>query len=802
MRSRKERGHSVKPRCRGRVAVRGGMKRTTLWHSHLIGIATLLAALNLLLALPAIERARAADPQTSQAVAYSEPAIVRLTVQYADRATGSLAPVLCTGQGVIVATTGGNTHTYIVTDAQLVSPTDPCNGAIAAYQRMYATIPASWSLTTITAYLSTAYSGLNSPPVALPLSTSAVTALPATENVAVLPLELEPTYDLPVLPLGDATSVPHDILTLGTTTSAAPYTADTISLNDLATALIPYSAAVPGLPYLATPTPTLPATTSTPVATPSALPTTAAKTATPSITATIAATPTTYAGMALPPGTAIIDDDGSGFGHLMGIVVVTATGSGIAGPTNLAVALSNAGVTSQPGTFANLWHTALASYYAASGTNPQDAHFGVAVQQFTDLQQKYPDFHAVSSWIQAAQQHVAPAAPVVTPTSGTINKILGISIWSPQGLISLAIAVVVLLLGLFFWGRALATNRHRLANQRDPLHTASLDRPDTARMPALAHNGAIERRAKPDEISSSWRMTSLRPTVPLPYNYKLARLGIRVAGLTDPGLRRKADPNQDTILALHGARLQDGEPQPFGIFVVADGMGGHQFGREASIHAIEKIVEHILAPLMDGTVLSEEAVLELLKESVIHANAALYGRNLRQHADMGTTVTAALVTGDIAHLVNVGDSRIYHLQPNFPLRQITLDHSVVAGLVAAGVIKPDDIYTHPKRNQIYRSLGEKEEVEIDAFRIALQPGDMLLLCSDGLWEMVRDPRLEALLRVHPEPQQVAYALIEEANSNGGVDNISAVVVKMLDEQYSPQQTGIQISAGPPSLTGA
>ncbi len=782
------------------------MKRTTLWHSHLIGIATLLAVLNLVLALPAMARVRVADPQTSQAVAYSDPAIVRLTVQYADRATGSPAPVLCTGQGVIVATTGptgGNPHTYIVTDAQLVSPITPCNGAITAYQRMYSTLPTSWSLTTITAYLSTAYSGSNAPPVALPLSTTSVTALPATENVAVLPLASEPAYDLPVLPLGDATSVPRDILTLGTTTSATPYTTDTISLNDLPTALTPYSAAVPvGLPYLPTPTPTLPATTSSPVATPSALPTTATKSTTPQITATIAATPTTVAGMALPPGTAIIDDDGSGYGHLMGIVVVTATGSGIAGPANLAVALSNANVTSQPGTFANLWHTALASYYAASGTNPQDAHYGVAVQQFTDLQQKYPAFQAVSSWIQAAQQHVAPAAPVVTPTSGTINKILGISIWSPQGLISLAIAVVVLLLGLFFWGRALATNRQRSANQRGPLKGENLERPDTARMPALAHNGAIERRAKPEEISSSWRMTSLRPTVPLPYNYKLARLGIRVAGLTDPGLRRKADPNQDTILALHGARLQDGEPQPFGIFVVADGMGGHQFGREASIHAIEKIVEHILAPLMDGTVLSEEAVLELLKESVIHANAALYGRNLRQHADMGTTVTAALVTGDIAHLVNVGDSRIYHLQPNFPLRQITVDHSVVAGLVAAGVIKPEDIYTHPKRNQIYRSLGEKEEVEIDAFRIALQPGDMLLLCSDGLWEMVRDPRLEALLRVHPEPQQVAYALIEEANSNGGVDNISAVVVKMLDEQYAPQQTGIQISAGPPSLTGA
>ncbi len=277
------------------------------------------------------------------------------------------------------------------------------------------------------------------------------------------------------------------------------------------------------------------------------------------------------------------------------------------------------------------------------------------------------------------------------------------------------------------------------------------------------------------------------------------RLGLQAVGITDPGVRRREAPNQDAILAVQGARLHDNAPQAFGLFIVADGMGGHQFGREASTEAIRVMAEHILQPLLGGEPLDDEAMLDLLKSGVEHANGTLHYRNTRQHSDMGTTVTAALVAGDMAFIVNVGDSRTYHLQPHLPLRQITADHSVVASLVAAGIIQPDDIYTHPKRSQIYRSLGEQEDVQVDTFNVVLQPGDQLLLCSDGLWEMVRDPRLEELLRTHRDLHTLSQALVAEANANGGVDNISAIVVRVLGEEATPRQIGMRTLAGPPGM---
>src|SRR5712692_10021155 len=278
-------------------------------------------------------------------------------------------------------------------------------------------------------------------------------------------------------------------------------------------------------------------------------------------------------------------------------------------------------------------------------------------------------------------------------------------------------------------------------------------------------------------------------------------LSLAVGHLSDPGIKRKHKPNEDSLFAMQGARTYNAQPQQFGLFVVADGMGGHANGQDASRLAIQTIIDFMLPRISTGNQLDDEAFSNLLLEGVQCANRAVHQRNLEERADMGTTMTAALVAGATAYVANVGDSRTYLYRPPDGLRKITHDHSVVASLVEAGIIKPDDIYTHPKRNQIYRSLGEKATVDVDAFRVPLQSGDKLLLCSDGLWDMVRDPEIQRLLSLPaPDPAQTGKDLIQAALESGGEDNVSVIVVSITEATSQNGITGIQLLAKPETVT--
>jgi serine/threonine protein phosphatase PrpC len=155
---------------------------------------------------------------------------------------------------------------------------------------------------------------------------------------------------------------------------------------------------------------------------------------------------------------------------------------------------------------------------------------------------------------------------------------------------------------------------------------------------------------------------------------------------------------------------------------------------------------------------------------------------------MGMTMTATLVVDTTAYVAHVGDSRFYLYREPAGLLQIMQDHSLVAALAAAGVIQPEDIYTHPRRNLIYRCLGEKATVEVDTCAVPLAAGDILLLCSDGLWEMVRDRQIaDVLTSPMPNPSRTAHALIQAALEGGGVDNVSAIVAKV--SKVSPSIEG-------------
>ena len=269
-------------------------------------------------------------------------------------------------------------------------------------------------------------------------------------------------------------------------------------------------------------------------------------------------------------------------------------------------------------------------------------------------------------------------------------------------------------------------------------------------------------------------------------------LVLQVGSALDPGIKRKQRPNEDALFVTHGVMSSPSastSPKPFALLMVADGMGGQAHGQEASQLAVGSLLEYVYGSLCSKQV-TREALLPLLIEGVKYANRVVHQRNQKRRTEMGTTMTATLVVDTTAYIAHVGDSRLYLYRPAKGLSQITQDHSMVAALVAAGVVQPEDIYTHPMRNLIYRFLGEKSTVEVDASTVPLAAGDILLLCSDGLWEMVRDRQIAAILATPmPDPSRKAHALVQAALAGGGADNVSVIVVQVSKQEHLLKREG-------------
>lgn len=253
----------------------------------------------------------------------------------------------------------------------------------------------------------------------------------------------------------------------------------------------------------------------------------------------------------------------------------------------------------------------------------------------------------------------------------------------------------------------------------------------------------------------------------------------RIGSLTDTGIVR--DHNEDSLLALDLTMENSSNRRSWGLYVVADGMGGHAAGEVASGLAIrgaaEAVISEYLALTLDVDAnYDEQRARDIVQRAVLQANELILREGQQRGNDMGSTLTMALVVGDRLTVGNVGDSRTYLLRGGRLLR-ISKDHSLVMRLVELGQLAEEDIYSHPQRNAVLRSLGDKADVEIDVFSERLQSGDALLLCSDGQWEMTRDAEMEQIIAEYDEPQQACAALIRAANEAGGEDNISAVLVR-------------------------
>jgi protein phosphatase len=193
--------------------------------------------------------------------------------------------------------------------------------------------------------------------------------------------------------------------------------------------------------------------------------------------------------------------------------------------------------------------------------------------------------------------------------------------------------------------------------------------------------------------------------------------------------------------------------------------------------AAEALLGSALTLLLDPTAEYDEQWFETVTDHAVRqSHEAVRRDGAMRGNDMGTTLTLALVVGDRVIVANVGDSRTY-LYRDGALRRISQDHSLVMRLVELGQLAEEDIYSHPQRNAVLRSLGDQSDIDVDLFSERLQPGDALLLCSDGQWEMTRDATMEQLIATHADPQRACEALVAAANEAGGEDNISVVLVR-------------------------
>ncbi len=213
-----------------------------------------------------------------------------------------------------------------------------------------------------------------------------------------------------------------------------------------------------------------------------------------------------------------------------------------------------------------------------------------------------------------------------------------------------------------------------------------------------------------------------------------------------------------------------------GIFIVADGMGGHAAGEVASEMAVQ-IIQRELAGVTD---LEGDDVTALVVNTLRKANRAIHDRTLTEvdKQGMGTTASVLLVSGAKYLIGQVGDSRVYLLRDG-TLSQLTKDHSYVQEQVDAGFLTPEQARYHPYSNVITRCVGASPDVQPDSYRGEVRVGDLFLVASDGLTGMVDDRRLGQLLGSRAEPERKVQALISEANGRGGLDNITAIIVQVL-----------------------
>lgn len=241
---------------------------------------------------------------------------------------------------------------------------------------------------------------------------------------------------------------------------------------------------------------------------------------------------------------------------------------------------------------------------------------------------------------------------------------------------------------------------------------------------------------------------------------------MRVFTKTDVGMARSM--NQDSFL------VSDNNRNGLNLYILADGMGGYKGGEIASKVAITAVSKYIIEKF-DEIPKDKQSILNLVEDSIEFANSAIYEESEQDEElqDMGTTLEVVLIYKNRVYIGHIGDSRVYRVRKN-RMKKITTDHSYVEKLIQDGEITREEAYNHPKKNLLIKALGTDEEACPDMIYTVLNKNDVILICSDGLTNMVRE---EEILEVVKEPNEnCADILVEEANLAGGLDNITVIVI--------------------------
>lgn len=253
-------------------------------------------------------------------------------------------------------------------------------------------------------------------------------------------------------------------------------------------------------------------------------------------------------------------------------------------------------------------------------------------------------------------------------------------------------------------------------------------------------------------------------------------LGLRVGHRTDVGRLRTS--NEDSLLALEFTLSNKSVDEPAGLFVVADGMGGHEGGEIASGMLVRAVARQAAADWLPHLATDEEEPIDggqWLVGAIQAGNREIFDWARDTGLAMGTTVVAALLMGQRAAVAHVGDSRAYRLTPTI-IERLTVDHSLVESLVVANQISREEARDHPQSNVIYRTIGDRREVAVDLRELTLTAGESVLLCSDGLSGTLTDEAIHQTVVAAATPQAACDALIDAANRAGGEDNITAILI--------------------------